>query len=141
MTRNSRRVAVMDVAGEPTGPFRHDGWRRCRRAGDRPQPEPCLAMSAARNGPFRFITSRLNLTVRESVTGHLEEVPVVVMLLQKSVWNFSKMKRGRFMFLVLTCTGSTSFHRNTRSSVVHPSGHPSIQLAIVTDSGRYITYS
>lgn len=47
-------------------------------------------------------------------------IPVFVMLLHKSVWNFSRMKRGRCMFLA-TWTGSTCFHWNTKSSVVHPS--------------------
>lgn len=49
-----------------------------------------------------------------------ERLPVLVMLLHRSVWNFSRMKRGRCMFLA-TWTGSTCFHWKTKSSVVHPS--------------------
>ncbi len=51
---------------------------------------------------------------------HWWDLPVLVTLLHRSVWNFSKMKRGRCMFFA-TWTGSVFFHTNTKSSVVHPS--------------------
>jgi hypothetical protein len=40
--------------------------------------------------------------------------------LQESVRNFSSVNRGRCRFFT-TCTGSPSFHTNSRSSVVQPS--------------------
>ena len=48
------------------------------------------------------------------------QVPVLVFVLQYVVENLSSLKRGRLRSLT-SCTGSLSFHRYTRSSVVHPS--------------------
>jgi hypothetical protein len=45
---------------------------------------------------------------------------VLVLLLHESVRNFSSVNRGRWRFFT-TCTGSPSFHTNSRSSVVQPS--------------------
>jgi hypothetical protein len=49
-----------------------------------------------------------------------EILPVLVLLLQESVRNFSSVNLGKWRFFT-TCTGSPSFHTNSRSSVVQPS--------------------